>query len=144
MGRTQSLKFWSIFGLNLPREKKNIAKNQTFRRNYILRTIRRHKFQVPDKSQNSYKIIKKNPFFEPKMGLNCPLGPAQGVNTNSHIVYNRNIHPYFMNLQVLRSGYLPFLTLPLGNPYFFLLRVPAGHNFGGFGAITPVNKVGFC
>ena len=28
-----------------------------------------------------------------KLGLNCPLGPTQRVNTNSHIAYNRSIHP---------------------------------------------------
>ena len=39
------------------------------------------------------KIIKKTPFLGPKIDLNCPLGPAQGVDTNSHISYKRAIRP---------------------------------------------------
>ena len=34
--------------------------------------------QVPEKSQNSCKIYKKIPNFDPQIGLNCPLGRAKG------------------------------------------------------------------
>ena len=64
-------------------------------------------------SARSYKkpriliqLIKKNFFFGPIMGLNCHLVPAQRVNTNSHLAWNRTIHPWFMDPQVF--GYLPF------------------------------------
>ena len=39
------------------------------------------------------KIITQNPFLGPKMGLNCPLGTAQGVDINFHTACNRTIHP---------------------------------------------------
>ena len=48
-----------------------------------------------------------------------------------------------MNLQDLRSEYLPFLTLLGRYPYFFLLPVPSGPNFGVFWAITPVKNIDF-
>ena len=99
-------------------------KNKNFSRNYILRTIAWPKPQVPDKSENSYKIFQKTPFFGLKIGQNCPLGPAQGVHTNSHVDYNRTIYPWFMNLQVLRSGYLLFSTLPFRYTYFFFALWP--------------------
>ena len=38
-----------------PQKTKNVAKNQNFPRNYILRNIKWLKSQIPDKSQNSYK-----------------------------------------------------------------------------------------
>ena len=47
------------------------------------------------------------------------------------------------NGQVLRSGYLPFSTLPGRYTSFFWLGDPIGPNFRGFGAITPANNVGF-
>ena len=80
-----------------PRKNENIAKNQSFPRNYILRAIQQRKSQVPDKSQNSFKNYQKNRFFGPKMGVNCPLGWNQRVETNCHIAYNRTIHPYFLD-----------------------------------------------
>ena len=82
--------FWAQF---TPGKQIILPKNQIFPRNYILSTIRWHKSQVPDKSENSYKNYQKYPFFGPKMGLNCPLGPAQGVKTNSQIAYHGTIHP---------------------------------------------------
>ena len=44
----------------------NIAKNQNFPWNYILMTIKQHKYQVPDKSEKSYKINQQNPFLGQK------------------------------------------------------------------------------
>ena len=39
-----------------PRKPKILPKTKIFSRTYILMTIKQHKSQVPDKSQNSYKI----------------------------------------------------------------------------------------
>ena len=48
------------------RKIKNTAKNQSFPRTYRLSTIKLHKIQVSQKSQNSYIINQKNPFLGPK------------------------------------------------------------------------------
>ena len=48
----QSFKIKSIY----PWKTQNIAKKQNFPRNYILMTIKYHKSQVSDNSQNYYKI----------------------------------------------------------------------------------------
>ena len=60
--------FGPFLGLISPQKTQNIAKTQTFLRNYILMTIKWRKFQVPDKSYNSYKINKKNHFEGCKYG----------------------------------------------------------------------------
>ena len=87
---TVLIHFWAQF---TPQKTENTAKNQNFPRNCILRTVKWHKFQVPDKLQNSYKNYQKTPFFGPRIGLNCCLGPAQVVNRNSHIAYSIRIFP---------------------------------------------------
>ena len=67
--------FGPFLGPIYPRKIKNNAKNQYFARNYILKTIKWNKSQVPCKSHNSYIIKKKKKtFLGPKMGPNCPLG----------------------------------------------------------------------
>ena len=48
--------FGPILGPIYPWKNKNIVKKQNLARNYILMTIKQHKYQTPDKSQNSYKI----------------------------------------------------------------------------------------
>ena len=85
--------FGPFLGPIYPRKTNYFAKKQIFSKNYNPSTIIWHKSQVPYKSENSYINFQKNPFFGPKMGPNCPLGPAQRVNTNSHIAYLRTIHP---------------------------------------------------
>ena len=52
--------FWAQF---TPRKPKRLPKTKIFSRNYILMTIKKHKSQVPDKSQNSYKINEKPSFL---------------------------------------------------------------------------------
>ena len=52
--------------MSYPRKTKNIAKKQSFPRTYRLSTIKLHKFQVPQKSQNSYIINQKTQFLGPK------------------------------------------------------------------------------
>ena len=87
MGSTQSLKFCSILALNLALKNNNVAKNQNFRKNYIL--------SVSPKSQkitDFFCKIKQNNFFGgSKLGLNFPLWSRQRVIRNLHIVYYRNI-----------------------------------------------------
>ena len=67
MRHIQKWWFWSILGPIYPRENKNITKNQHFPKNCILTTMKSHKFQVLQKSQNSYKIIFKKYIFRPKI-----------------------------------------------------------------------------
>ena len=52
--------FGPFLGLIYPWEPKVLPKKQSFPRNCILMTIKWHKSQVSEKSQNSYKINKKN------------------------------------------------------------------------------------
>ena len=87
------------------------------------------------------KSIKKKQVFGPKMGLNCPLGPAQRVNTASHIAYHGTIYPQFIYPQILNPGCLPFSTSPGRYPSFLWVPVPIGLNFRGLGAINPVNNI---
>ena len=61
MGSTQSLKFCSILALNLALKNNNVAKNQNFRKNYIL--------SVSPKSQ------KITDFFVKLNKINFFLGP---------------------------------------------------------------------
>ena len=125
--------FGPVLGPIYPWKTQNISKNQNFDRNCILRTITWHKSQPPDKLENSYKNFQKYPFFGLKMGLNCPLGLAQGAITKSHIAYSICIFPYFMNSQVLRSGYFLFSTLRGRYPCFFCLVVQLGPFWGVWG-----------
>ena len=92
-------------------------------------TIPHNLTQVSDKSQNSHKNYQKDLFFGPK----CPLGPSQQVKTNFHIAYNRPIHPWFLNAQLLTSGCLSFSTLPGRYPYFFELEIQLGPILGFWG-----------
>ena len=70
------------------------------------------------KNRRTLVKLNKKPFFGQKIGLNCPLGSSQRVNTDSHIAYNRTIHPKFLAPQVLASGNLSFSVLPFRYPCF--------------------------
>ena len=122
--------FWPFLGPIYPRKTNYFDKNQIFPRNYNLSTIRWHKSQVPDKSENSYKNYQRYPFLGPKMGPNCPLGTPQGLHTISHIAYNRDIYPHFLDPQLLTSGYLSFWTIPWRYPYFRGLEAQLGPIWG--------------
>ena len=95
MEGTQSLQFWSIFGLIYPRETKNIGKSQNFRRNYILRTIRLRKSQFPDKSHNCYH--KKTPILSAQNVLfkvrNRPIIKDQDVRRPVIITFSESPNP---------------------------------------------------
>ena len=54
--------FVPFLGPIYPRKTKNIAKNQNFFKNCILRTIKCHISHVPEKSQNSRRIKQKKTF----------------------------------------------------------------------------------
>lgn len=75
-------------------------------------------------------------------------------NRNSHIAYNRFIHPQFLSsCQASASGYLSLSILPGRHPYFFGFRnqlallgrveVVALHPQVGWD-LTPTNMVRFC
>ena len=99
--------------------KLKIMPKKRFPKNCILSTIKLFKSQVSQKSQNSYIINQKTPFFGPKMDPNCPLEPTQRVNINSHIAYNRTIYPQFMDPLSLISGYLRSRLYSGEAPHFF-------------------------
>ena len=88
------------------------------------------------------KLSTKNPtIFEPKLGINCPLGQRQRVIRNSHTVYNRTIHLYFLDtkFQVLGFAVLDF-TLNK-RPLFFDSGSNRAPILWGFGAIAAVKSV---
>ena len=72
--------FGPSLGPIYPRKIKNNAKNQYFARNYILKTIKWNKSQVPYKSHNSYIINKKKKkhFWGPKWAQIAPWDPPKG------------------------------------------------------------------
>ena len=72
--------FGPFLGPSYPRKIKNNAKNQYFARNYILKTIKWNKSQVPYKSHNSYIINKKKKnIFGAQNGPKLPPGiPPKG------------------------------------------------------------------
>ena len=118
--------FGPFLGPIYPQKIKNTAKNQTFSKIYVFRIIKQCQSQVLQKNPNSYTINKKTPFFGTKMDLNCHLGPAQRVNINSQLAYDRTIHPQFMDpqkfLSICRSRLYSGET-PIFFYFFFFLLV---------------------
>ena len=53
------------------------------------------------------------------MGLNCPLGPAQRVNTGSHKAYHGTIYPQFIYPQILNPGVFAVLDFTRKIPLIF-------------------------
>ena len=108
MRHTQSLQFWCILGFNLLLEPKVLLKTKISAKatslgisNYISPRFQKdHRILV--------KLSKKNPFFGPKLGLNCPLGPHQKVVRNSHIAYSKTIHLYFLDAKFQLLGICQF------------------------------------
>ena len=96
-----SFKIWDfgpILGPIYSRKTKNIAKKQHLTKNYIFKTIKLHKSQVPDKSQNSYKNFQKSLFWGPKMYLlRYKMGPKSKIKRSE-----TRLTPHFGNLLIQR------------------------------------------
>ena len=140
MERTQSLHFCYILGPNLqPGNQKILLKTNISVKTTSLGISN----NISPRSQKSHWILvklSKKTFFGPKLGLNCRLGPNQMVIWNSHIAYNRTIHPYFLDakFQLLR---ICCFWLYLEETTLFLVQDPIGPILGALGAITPINNV---
>ena len=81
--------FWAQF---TPGKQKILPKTKIFPETTFL-GLSNH---TSPKSKINHKIfikIIKKPIFWAQNGLNCPQGPAQRVNTKSHIAYNGTIYP---------------------------------------------------
>ena len=121
------------------RKTKNIAQNQNFCKNYVIRNIKQRKFQVSEKSLNSCKDKQNKTFLGPKLGLNCPLGSR---NSSSEILAWRTIHLYFVDVKFQFLGICRSRLYPEETTVFFGSR-PNWIHFWGFGAITQVKNVRF-
>ena len=64
-------KFWSPF---YPEKTKKAGKNSKFSKKYILRAIKYHKYQDPEKIQNPCKMHKKKNNFWAQNGYKLPPG----------------------------------------------------------------------
>ena len=81
MESTQSLQFCSILGPNSPLEHQKYCYKSNFRKNHILKNIKYCKTQVPEKSQNSYKIKqKRNIFWDRNWVYIAPCGRTEGLS----------------------------------------------------------------
>ena len=91
------------------------------------------------KSQFFVKLSKKQkggPQIEPKLS---PMGLCQRVIRNSYIAYNRTFYLYFLDAKFQLLGICSSQLYPEETTIFGSWHCWA--QFGGFGAITPVNNI---
>ena len=82
------------------------------------------------------KKTKKGPQIEPKLS---PMGLCQRVIRNSYIAYNRTFYLYFLDAKFQLLGICSSQLYPEETTIFG--SWPCWAQFGGFGAITPVNNI---